>query len=106
MSAKNLDRKKRWRNITIAFRVSEEENERINKLVKMSGMTKQEYITTRLENESMTIVVNNRIYLHISTILRSIYSELCRLSAPSELPEELQEHLSLISNFISDVNEI
>ena len=34
MSAKNLDSHKRWRNITVGFRVSAEENELINKAVK------------------------------------------------------------------------
>ena len=32
MSAKNRDNKNRWRNITVGFRVSPEENERINAL--------------------------------------------------------------------------
>lgn len=35
MSAKNLDSHKRWRNITVGFRVSAEENELINKAVKL-----------------------------------------------------------------------
>lgn len=43
MSAKNLDSHKRWRNITVGFRVSAEENELINKAVKLSGLPKQEY---------------------------------------------------------------
>ena len=30
MSVKNRDNKNRWRNITVGFRVSPEENERIN----------------------------------------------------------------------------
>ena len=41
MSVKSLDREGRWRDITIGFRVSEEENERINQLAALSGMTKQ-----------------------------------------------------------------
>lgn len=43
MSAKNRDNKNRWRNITVGFRVSPEENERINKAVALSGLPKQEY---------------------------------------------------------------
>ena len=42
MSNKNRDDKNRWRNKTIAFRVSPEENESINMRVKLSGLTKQE----------------------------------------------------------------
>ena len=37
MSAKNRDNKNRWRNITVGFRVSPEENELINKAVALSG---------------------------------------------------------------------
>ena len=33
MSAKNRDNKNRWRNITVGFRVSPEENELINRAV-------------------------------------------------------------------------
>lgn len=40
MSAKNRDNKNRWRNITVGFRVSPEENERINKAVALSGLPK------------------------------------------------------------------
>ena len=37
MSHKNLDRRGRWRNKTIAFRVSPEENEAINIRAQISG---------------------------------------------------------------------
>ena len=43
MSAKNRDNKNRWRNITVGFRVSPEENELINRAVALSGLPKQEY---------------------------------------------------------------
>ena len=45
MSAKNLDNHNRWRSKTIAFRVSPEENEQIEIAVRLSGLTKQDYIT-------------------------------------------------------------
>ena len=48
MSAKNLDNHNRWRSKTIAFRVSPEENEQIEIAVRLSGLTKQDYITRRL----------------------------------------------------------
>ena len=45
MSAKVTDRKGRWRNLTIAFRVSPQENEQINecyshKILTLDGYTK------------------------------------------------------------------
>lgn len=47
MSAKNRDNKNRWRNITVGFRVSPEENVLINKAVALSGLPKQEYCYAR-----------------------------------------------------------
>ena len=43
MSAKNMDTHNRWRNRTVAFRVSEEENQQINTFAKLAGTTKQDY---------------------------------------------------------------
>ena len=42
MSAKNSDEHGRFRNITVGFRVSPEENEQINIAVALSGLPKQE----------------------------------------------------------------
>lgn len=48
MSEKNRDDKNRWRNVTIAFRMSAEENKELNNRVKLSGFrTKQHYIIQR-----------------------------------------------------------
>ena len=47
MSEKNRDDKNRWRNMTIAFRMSPEESDELNNRVKLSGFrTKQDYITS------------------------------------------------------------
>ena len=45
MSAKNRDNKNRWRNITVGFRVSPKESERINKAVALSGLPRQSKVT-------------------------------------------------------------
>lgn len=49
MTRRNDDRQ---RSVTIGFRVSKEQAERIDLLVALSGKTKQDYIVERLENES------------------------------------------------------
>ena len=43
-----LDAKGRWRNRTVGFRVSEEEAKMIDRMVALSGLTKQEYIVSKL----------------------------------------------------------
>ena len=45
---KTLDRQGRWRSKTVAFRVSPEENNQIEIKVRLSGLTKQDYIVSRL----------------------------------------------------------
>ncbi len=62
MSAKNRDSQGRWRNKTVAFRVSPEEDKLIETLVRLSGLTKQEYIVRRLQEKEIVVVGNPRVY--------------------------------------------
>ena len=55
MSAKNLDKHNRWRNKTVAFRVSPQEDEQLEIFVKLSGLTKQDYITRRLLEKEVVV---------------------------------------------------
>ena len=50
---KNLDSKGRWRNKIVAFRVSPEEAEQIDACVRLSGLSKQDYITKRLTDRQI-----------------------------------------------------
>ena len=43
-----LDQQGRWRNKIISFRMSPEEDEVLKARVKLSGLTKQDYIINRL----------------------------------------------------------
>ena len=63
MSAKALDAHGRWRNVTVAFRVSPEEDSQIETLVGLSGLTKQDYIMSRLLNRDV-IVKGDKTGLH------------------------------------------
>jgi len=48
MSKKNLDGHGRWRSVNVSFRVSPEEDRLLETFVKLSGMTKQDYLTDRV----------------------------------------------------------
>lgn len=61
MTAKARDRCNRWRSVTVAFRMSPEENEHLNHLVQLSGMTKQDYIITRLLQKEIVVHGNPRV---------------------------------------------
>ena len=62
MSLKNRDNKNRWRNKTVAFRVSPEEDAQIETAVRLSGLTKQDYITRRLLCREVVVQGNPRVY--------------------------------------------
>jgi hypothetical protein len=90
MSAKNRDNKNRWRNITVGFRVSPEENELINKAVALSGLPKQEYCYRRCLNQDVVVQGNPRVYKALKLELDSVLTELKRI-------EELMNVIELIS---------
>ena len=97
MSAKNRDNKNRWRNITVGFRVSPEENELINKAVALSGLPKQEYCYRRCLNQEIVVQGNPRVYKALKLELDSVLTELKRIEAGNSVDEELMNVIELIS---------
>ena len=97
MSAKNRDNKNRWRNITVGFRVSPEENERINKAVALSGLPKQEYCYRRCLNQEIVVQGNPRVHKALRTELAEVLTELKRIEASTSVDEELLNVIELIT---------
>ena len=106
MSEKNYDRKGRWRNITIAFRVSPEENEEINRRVALSGLTKQEYISQRCQEKDVIVVGNPRVHKALKSQMESIHQELCRLECGNVPSEDLQETIRLVAQTFGGMIDI
>ena len=94
---KNLDYKGRWRNKTVAFRVTEEEAKLINDLVALSGLTKQDYIIRRLQCRDVVVQGNTRVYEALRNQMADIYEELKRLERYSEANDELLYTIQLIA---------
>lgn len=94
---KNLDYKGRWRNKTVAFRVSEEEAKLIDDLVALSGLTKQDYIIRRLQCRNVVVQGNPRVYKALRNQMADIYEELKRQERCSEANDELLYTIQLIA---------
>ena len=62
MSRKNYDNKGRLRNKVVAFRMSEEENELLNRKVALSGKTKQDYIIGSNLDKDLEVPGNPYVY--------------------------------------------
>ena len=97
MSAKNLDNCNRWRKKTVAFRVSPKENEQIDKAVRLSGLTKQDYITRRLLCQDVVVQGNPRVYKALRNELAAVLAELQRIEAGGSVDNELLDTIELIT---------
>ena len=100
MSEKNLDSKGRFRSLTIAFRVSPEENQQINRMVQLSGLTKQDYLTNNMLHHSITVVGNTRVFKGLRIQMEAVYDELSRLSSASEISDELFDLIKTIASIV------
>ena len=105
MSAKNRDQKNRWRNITVGFRVSPEENEQLNIAVSLSGLPKQEYCYRRCMERDIVVQGNPRVYKALRNQLAAVLEELRRIEAAGEVREELLENITLITRTLEGMKE-
>ena len=101
---KSLDYKGRWRNLTVAFRVSDEEAKLLNDLVALSGLTKQDYITRRLLCRDVVVQGNPRVYKALKNQMAAIYEELKRMESISPDNDELLYTLQVIAITLDGLN--
>lgn len=104
MSERNNDRSGRWRNRTVAFRVSEEEARQLDMLVSISGLTKQDYITSKLLDRRVTVEPSSRIQRNLAGVMKEVLAELERAD-PSELTQELQEAIAMLARVFVGLGE-
>ena len=105
MSAKNLDNHNRWRSKTIAFRVSPEENEQIEIAVRLSGLTKQDYITRRLTYKDVVVQGSPRAYKSLRNQFAAVLDELRRIEAGAGVNDELLDLIEMMTDIMGGMKE-
>ena len=105
MSAKNMDNHNRWRSRTVAFRVSDEENAQIDLAVKLTGLTKQDYITRRLLCKDVVVQGNPRVFKALRDQLSAVLDELRRIEAGEGVNDELLDSINLIADIMDGMKE-
>ena len=105
MSLKNRDEHNRWRNKTVAFRVSPEENTRIEHYVQVSGLTKQDYITRRLTHKDVIVQGNPRVFKALRNQLAEVFAELQRIETGSAANDELLDLIEMIADILGGMKE-
>lgn len=105
MSLKNRDEHNRWRNKTVAFRVSPEEGALIEHYVQLSGLTKQDYITRRLTHKEVVVQGNPRVFKALRNQLAAVLEELRRIEAGKDVDLELLDLIEMIADILGGMKE-
>lgn len=102
---KRLDHQGRWRNKVVAFRVSQEESELIDRMIRLSGLSKQDYIIRRLQCQDIVVQGNPKVYKALRDQIVQILQELKRVENASELSEEFLYTLQLVAITLNGMKE-
>ena len=102
---RSLDYQGRWRNKTVAFRVSEEEGKLLDDCVRLSGLTKQDYIIRRLLHREVVVQGNPRVYKALRNQMAEMYEEMKRMERSDEASEEFLYTLQLVAETLNGLKE-
>lgn len=97
MSLKVYDGQGRWRNKTVAFRISPEEDKQLETAVRLSGLTKQDYIIRRLQDREVVVQGNPRVYKMLRNELAAVLAELQRIASGKQIDDDLLDTIQLIT---------
>ncbi|MBQ6440473.1 MAG: hypothetical protein IJJ06_10165 [Mogibacterium sp.] len=105
MSAKNMDHQGRWRSVTVAFRVSPEEDALIESAVRISGCTKQDYIIKKLTDQSVVVQGNPKVYRGLKLEMRQILTELKRIGTGEDVSRDLLDRITSVMGGMKDAKD-
>ena len=89
----------------MAFRVSPEEDEQIEAAVRLSGLTKQDYITRRLLCREVVVQGNPKVYKALRDQLAAVLDELRRAEDGAGVDDELLATIRLITVTLDGMKE-
>ena len=105
MSLKVYDGQGRWRNKTVAFRISPEEDEQLETVVRLSGLTKQDYIIRRLQDRAVVVQGNPRVYKALRNELAAVLEQLQRIGSGDSVDEDLLDTIHMIAAIMDGMKE-
>lgn len=105
MSHKKRDNKNRWRSLTVAFHMSPEENEDLNMRVKLSGLTKQDYLIRRCQERGIVVVPNIKVHKALKDQMAEILAQLESVQAASDISEALHDTIRMVAITVNGLNE-
>ena len=95
----------RIRNITVAFRMSETERDELDMRVKLSGLTKQQYLIKRTLQRDIVVIGNPRVYKALRDTIADILSELRRLEGGDAVKVEILTAIQAVTAILTRLNQ-
>lgn len=105
MAGKRRDERNRWRNKTVAFRVSPEEDALLESFVRLSGLTKQDYIARRLLAREVVVQGNPRVYKALREQLERVLEELRRIESGAGVDADLLAVIRMIAQILDGMRD-
>lgn len=102
---KKLDSKGRWRNKTTSFMMSPEEREDLDTRVRLSGLTKQEYMVRRLLERDVVVQPNTRVFKALRNQMTEILTELKRIENGANVDDELLATIKIVAETYNGLEE-
>ena len=102
---KNLDRKGRWRNVIVSFRMSPQERDDLDIRVKLSGITKQDYIIRRLLERDVIVQPSSRLFKALRNQMTEILTELKRIENGANVDDELIAVIKTVAETYNSLEE-
>ena len=102
---KTLDNKGRWRNVIISFRMSPQERDDLNVRVKLSGLTKQDYIIKRLSERDIVVQPNTRVFKSLRNQMAEILEELKRIDNGAGIDSDLLDIIQIMTQTCNGLAE-
>ena len=81
------------------------DREQLDRLVQLSGLTKQDYITDRLLERAIVVNGNPKVYKALKRQLTNVLDELRRIEAGASVDEELMELIRFIASIMNGMKE-
>lgn len=96
--------KNRERGKTMIIKMSSQEKDRLNTLVRLSGMKKQEYVMKRIEKKEIKVIITPKVSKALKNTLTDINDKLKEfLECGESLSDELLEIIMVVAGMMFDM---
>ena len=89
----------------ISFRMSPQERDDLNVRVKLSGLTKQDYIIKRLSERDIVVQPNTRVYKALRNQMAEILAELRRIESGGNIDGDLRDIIEITAQTYNGLAE-